>query len=277
MAADAEILGLPDELFTHAVLALGDQAQQDTTIIDWNGLAAAVGRHLDTAGLSNDAALRAELCWLLVLRRAVAPGPHVFSGAGTVQAGPWHITTLGRAMLADCRPFPVQPARYLGYSVRELHLAGLPFDVLTKEYMREGAECFAAGHYRAAVVMNGCALENELRLLARALRDLPQCSRKATTAMRDELPIARCREGIERALGEIAGTQPDVWGTDHDSWREWARQAADHIAKVRNAAGHPTGREITRMAALMSHFWLAESLPLMGRMRLTAAALKEAP
>lgn len=277
MADDAEILGLPDELFTHAVLALGDVAAERTTVIDWNMLATAIRTQLAAAKLTYDDALVAELCWLLVLRGLVAPAPHVFVNASGVVPGPWHVTELGRVVLADCRPLPIQPSRYLGACARELQLAGLPFDPITREYMREGSECFAAGHYRAAVVMNGCALENELRLLARLLRELPQCTDKVRKQMADREQISVCREGIHKALEQVASGQPDVWGKDHDAWQEWARYAAEHLAKVRNAAGHPTGREITRVGALISHLWLAESLPLMGRMRLTAAALKEAP
>lgn len=231
----------PGEMYHHAVEALRQEAGGAQRVLSWGAVLGCLGRRFRDNGLPADENTKADMCWLLMQRRMLAPEPGGFSSAGQ---NPFqlHVTRYAQQVFAEMRPFPTDPDGYVASVARQLDLAGLVLSDVSRLYLYEAAECFASSRYLAAAVMAGCVCESELALTAEVM--LTKTGIQWTAAQKTDLESWRVGERREAILTILRG-HPLTSGTA-ESLEIHFGAITPVLALSRNRAGHPTGQVYPR-------------------------------
>ena len=165
-------------------------------------------------------------------------------GSGqVVNIGEMQLSERGRRYLALGERSPHDPARYLE-SLRGRGEAAE--DSVVREYAAEAARAFAAGTYRASLVMLGCACEQLLYLMADAVVSAPGFAaghREKVRKLRDSVrsQAAELHDAIRKALEQPPAPLP-VSSNELD---RRLTAVFEHARSQRNRYGHPTADPVS--------------------------------
>lgn len=156
------------------------------------------------------------------------------------------LTRRGRKLLERGEQSPHNPQRY--YRAIEQGV-GVP-DSVVMAYLNEAVGGWAAGLYRASVVMLACACERLLLILAQAVSEaniLPwsdRLTRKSQQSARSPVSISDIFEDVRDALLHLA-TEKALHGKLSDALDRKLTPIFELARGLRNRAGHPTAEEVT--------------------------------
>jgi len=251
----------PGELYQLALEAVRDLMDGTPEVHKGHGsITGAIKAVVVARGFTCSEPQAADLCWLLVLRRILAPTISSGSSLGAYFVTPW-----GRIVFGSGRPLPTDPDGYVNSVQGQLDREGLALAHETALYLREAAECFANGQYIAAVVMMGCVCESEIKLVGRAL--MP--TGLATAAQEKDLAdwrVSTCSAAVETMLDGCAqtGKLSKALADEHATHM---KLCAGALMMHRNSAGHPTGRDFHREHVYGPMVWLIEAIVFFTRLR----------
>lgn len=154
----------------------------------------------------------------------------------------YRVTEYGRQVLEQKDYVPHDPDGYLERLRQEVPNV----DAAIIRYLEEALGCFKVGHLLAAAVMTGCAAEKAMLLLIdvfdAALTD-PNERAKFDAVIRKHWMIGRKYEELWKRLEGKLGELPNELADDLHVVLD---RVFDLIRATRNAAGHPTGKQIDR-------------------------------
>lgn len=146
---------------------------------------------------------------------------------------PWcHVTNRGKRAFDRLGRDPGNPAGYL----RHVYASG-PLNPVTGSYLKEGLDCYAAGHFKAAAVMIGIASESlilDLRdTLVSQLKSLSQKEPKNINDWRIKVILEALQTYFDSRKNDLS---KDLREQYEAYWAAFAHQ----IRITRNDAGHPS-------------------------------------
>lgn len=154
------------------------------------------------------------------------------------------MTDFGRALLQRKDVSPHDRAGYLS-AIRGV--AGA--DAIAVGYADEAVGAWHACLFRASAVMLGVACERLVFTIAQAIHDagmnpFAENLKRALTPPKDKPPM-----GISEVFRNVRGAVLALEG-ETDSFDRDVSAIFQHARALRNASGHPSGREVTREEAL---------------------------
>jgi hypothetical protein len=144
----------------------------------------------------------------------------------------FHATELGKRALANATRDPSNPDGYL------LYLNGLvALSPTTESYLREGLDCYVAGHTKAAAVMVGAAAESiVIELRDDIVRYMNSNGQNPSPKMK-EWKIKPIIDGLDGYIRKRTPAMDDKLKDEYEA--TWSSFFC-YIRMVRNEAGHPT-------------------------------------